>query len=340
MKYKILIAVPYPHTEKLKQLLSDIAEVVEKPLKQNELEEEIKKDDYDALICWEFSQRITKDMILSAGKKLKIIATISVGYDHIDAKTAEERGIKVINAGAQELCASTYAVAEFVFLLLLTLVRKVNEPFYALKQNNTAWTKYSEGRGIIGKELFGKTLGIIGVGRIGSHIGRVGNGFQMNVIGYDPYVNPEKSFQNGVRLVDNLHSLLSESDFISINCCLTDETRLMIGNNEVEAMKKGAYIVNTARGEMVSENAILEGLQNGKIAGYAADVLTGEPPTEKTSLLLGAFRHGKLQNLVITPHIAWTTIEGVARRYPVIISNRIRAALLKETLQEWELLKE
>ena len=337
-KFKVLIAVPYPSTELLKRILGDIADISEKPLNQKQLEEEMKKDNYDVLICWEFSQRITREMILSASPRLKVIATISVGYDHIDVKAAEERGIKVINAGTGNICASTYSVAEFAFWLLLTLIRKTRYVFDAVEKNSPTWSELSEG-GIMGEELFGKTLGIIGVGRIGSHVARIGKGFCMRIMGYDPYVNPERALQNGASLVNSLQELFSRSDIVSINCCLTDETRTMIGKREVSLMRNGIYIVNTARGEIVDEYGMLEGLQSGKIGGYATDVLTGEPPTEETSPLLAAYRHKEKLNLLIAPHVAWTSREGITERYPLMIGNRIKAALLGTILEDWELLR-
>ncbi len=215
-KFRVLISVPYPRTELLKKILEEIAEIDERSLNQRELEEEMKKGNYDALICWEFSQRITREMLLLANSRLKIIATISVGYDHIDVKSAEEKGIKVINAGTGDMCASTYSVAEFAFWLLLTLIRKSRYAFDAVEKDSPTWSELSQG-GIIGSELFGKTLGIIGVGRIGSHVARIGKGFCMKVIGYDPYVNSEKALQGGAKLVDNSEELLSNSDILSIN---------------------------------------------------------------------------------------------------------------------------
>lgn len=337
-KFNVLIAVPYPATELLKRILEEVAEVDERSLNQRELAEEMKRDNYDVLICWEFSQRITREMLLSASSRLKVIATISVGYDHIDVKTAEEKGIRVINAGAGDICASTYSVAEFAFWLLLTLIRRTRDVFDAVEKDSPTWSELSQGS-IIGEELFDKTLGIIGVGRIGSHVARIGRGFCMKIIGYDPYLNPEKALQNGARLVGNLEEFLSSSDILSINCCLTEETRTMVGRREVSLMKKGIYIVDTARGEIVNEDSILEGLRRGKIGGYAADVLTGEPPTEKSSPLLAACRRREKLNLLISPHIAWTSKEGVAKRYPLIIGNRVKAALLGKDIEETDLLK-
>jgi len=338
-EFKVVLVAPYPYPDPLKRILEDIAEVKVNPLQQQELEEEMKKGDYDVLICWEFSQRITRDMIYSANPKLKIIATLSVGYDHIDVRAAKERGIKVINAAVGNICASAYSVAEFAFWLLLSSVRKTRRVFDIFERDSHSWSEFSQGI-VLGEELFGKTLGIIGMGRIGSHVARIGRGFSMRVIGYDPYVNPERVLADGVILVNSLEELLSSSHVISINCYLSDETKRMIGKREISLMRNGVYIVNTARGEIVDEDAILEGLQSDKIAGYAADVLTGEPPTEKTSPLLAAYRRRELSNLLLTPHIAWMSKEAVTKRYPVIVGKKIKAALLRKTLEEWELLKE
>ena len=177
-------------------------------------------------------------------------------------------------------------------------------------------------------ELFGKTLGIIGVGRIGSHIARIGRGFCMNVIGYDPYVDKEKALEYGAVLLDDLDELLRRSDFIAIAASLTEETKGMIGKREVSIMKDGVYIVNISRGAIVDEYAIIEGLKSGKIAGYATDVLTVEPPTVEKSPLYAEFLKGGL-NIVITPHTAPLT-DKAPERYAKILSDKIRTILLKK----------
>lgn len=325
-RFRILLAVPYPRSATLKQVLQDAAKVDEKHLNQEGLEKEMKKD-YDAVIC-SFWQKITRDMILSSPPTLKAIATLSVGFDHIDVDAAKERGIEVINAARGDICASAYSVAEHAFGLLLDLVRKNSQNFEAVKSGTPPWVKLAQGTSpsVLGTELFDKTLGIIGVGRIGSHSARIGRGFHMKVIGYDPYIDRERALEDGARLVNSLEELLSNSDFISIHPCLTEETGEMIGKKEVSAMKDGVYIVNTARGRIVDEPAIIGGLRSGKIAGYAADVLTGEPPNEETSPLLATFRRGEFPNLLITPHIAWVTAEAT-KRYALIVGEKIREVL-------------
>ncbi|WP_243679346.1 NAD(P)-dependent oxidoreductase [Vulcanisaeta distributa] len=180
-----------------------------------------------------------------------------------------------------------------------------------------------------GIELFGKTLGIIGLGRIGSYVASIANAFRMRVLAYDPFVDRERFIEVNAIRVENLDDLLRQSDFITIHTSLTKESRGgLISRREVGLMKDGVYIINTARGgEVVDENAILEGLKSGKIAGYAADVLTGEPPTEDTSPLLRAFKRGEVPNLFITSHIAGVTRESV-KRYTLYVAKGVRDALM------------
>ncbi|MEM2282132.1 MAG: NAD(P)-dependent oxidoreductase [Candidatus Hadarchaeales archaeon] len=322
--FKILVAVSHPGTEFMKKALGARFEVVQKCLGEEELAEEMKKD-YDAVVTSHWLP-VTREMLESASPQLKAVATLSVGFDHIDL-FAEERGIKIVNAAADHLCASAYTVAEFAWALLLSLLRRVGWYSEAVRVGSPSWEELTRGtdRSLWGRELFNRTLCVIGVGRIGSHVCRIGRGFGMKVIGYDPYVSRERAMECGAVLVDDYLAALSEADFISINPCLTDETRGMVNARAIGAMKKGVYIVNTARGAIVDEWAVLEGLRNGKIAGYAADVLWGEPPTEKTSPLLAAYRRGE-PNLLISPHVAWVTEEAI-QRYGLIVGNKLRELL-------------
>ncbi len=301
------------------KMLSEVGEVDVKPMTTEQLKDAIR--DYDAVIVsvW---HRVTRD-IIDAGRNLKVIGTASVGTDHIDVEYAESRGgIKVVSAAG----ASTYSVAEFTFGLLLMMVKRIPENMGRVK--NGEWGGSLLTPGI---ELFGKTLGIIGLGRIGSYVASIANAFRMRVLAYDPFVDRERFIEVNAIRVDDLDDLLRQSDFITIHTSLTRESRGgLIGRREVGLMKDGGvYIINTARGgEVVDENAILEGLKSGKIAGYAADVLTGEPPTEETSPLLRAFkRGGEVPNLFITSHIAGVTRESV-KRYTLYVAKGVRDALM------------
>ncbi len=313
---RILVTVPLVDPDvgpQALKMLSEVGEVDVRPMMTDQLKDAIR--DYDAIIVsvW---HRITRD-IIDAGKNLKVIGTASVGTDHIDVEYAESKGIKVVSAAG----ASTYSVAEFTFGLLLMMVKRIPENMNRVRGGE--WGSLLTP----GVELFGKTLGIIGLGRIGSYVASIASAFRMRVLAYDPFVDRERFIEVNAVKVDSLDELLKQSDFITIHTSLTKESRGLIGKREVGLMKDGVYIVNTARGEVVDENAILEGLRSGKIAGYAADVLTGEPPTEETSPLLRAFKRGEVPNLFITSHIAGVTRESV-KRYTLYVAKGVRDALM------------
>lgn len=316
MKAKILVTVPLtePETGPIAlKLLQEVGDVDVRPMNTDELKRAIA--DYDAVIIsvW---HRITKDVI-DAAPRLKVLGTASVGTDHIDVEYAESKGIKVVSAAG----ASTYSVAEFTFGLLLMMVKRIPENMGRVK--NGEWSSLLTP----GIELFGKTLGIIGLGRIGGYVAEIANAFRMRVLAYDPFVSMERFTEVHAEKVNTLEDLLRRSDFVTIHTSLSKESKGLIGKKEVETMKDGIYIINTARGEVVDENAILEGLRSGKIAGYATDVLSGEPPTEATSPLLRAFKQGEIGNLFITSHIAGVTRESV-KRYTLYTVRGVRDALM------------
>lgn len=324
-KFKVLVAVDDYRVGYLRKHLEDIAEVIVKDLTVEELKEEVKKD-YDALVTGIYLP-IPKQVIVNASPKLKVIGTLSVGTDHIDIGEAEKRGIVVVNAAFDDMCASKYSVAEHTFALLLTIIKKTHRVRDLMASGQYGWEELKTGPYLKGIELFGKTIGIIGVGRIGTHVARIAHGFRMNIIAYDPYVDREKKWEDFIVLVDDLDELLKKSDVISINAELTEETRGMIGFEEVKKMKDGVYIVNTARGQIVVEEAIIWGLETGKIAGYATDVLSVEPPTMDSSPIYKAFLEGKL-NIIITPHTAPLT-DKAPERYGRYLAQRIREVLLR-----------
>lgn len=325
-KFRVLLPSDVWGKATLERILGDIAEIIEKELTKEKLREEIKKE-YDVIIdtIW---LPITASMIQSASSTLKVIGTSSVGVDHIDIEAAEKRGIKVVNGATNGICASAYSVAEHAFALLLSVVRKTYRYHEIVKTDACSWKDCYKLPIFKGIELFGKTLGIIGVGRIGSHIARIGRGFRMKIIGFDPYVDKEKTLEDDVFIVDDLKQLLAESDVIAISACLTKETKKMIGESEISMMKNGVYIVNVSRGMIVEEHAIIKNLKSSKIAGYAADVLWNEPGVNGNSPIFSEFKKGEL-NISITPHIAFLT-DKAPERYPRILGNRIREILTGE----------
>lgn len=246
--------------------------------------------DYDIVVV-RSRTKVTKEVI-DANAKMKIIARVGVGLDNIDVKYAESKGIQVINA---EIAAMT-AVAELVIGLMLSLARSIPRADAATK--NGKWLK----KELMGIELKGRYLGIVGVGKIGKRIARIARGLNMNIIGYD-IVPIDQQFAREVGLiVTDLNTLLSSSDFVTLHVPLTEDTRHMINEQRLSLMKKSAYLINTSRGEVIDEQALYNALKDGKIAGAALDVFEVEPPTD--SMLV------QLPNVVCTPHIGAQTYEA------------------------------
>ncbi|MGK2935850.1 MAG: phosphoglycerate dehydrogenase [Gemmatimonadaceae bacterium] len=247
--------------------------------------------EYDALVG-RSATRVTPEL-LRAAKKIRVIGRAGVGVDNIAMDTATELGIAIINAPA----GNTVAVAELVFGSLLSLLRGLS---LADRTMHAGEWRRSE---LLGGELKGRTLGIVGLGRIGSEVARRAAAFEMEVAAYDPYV-PEARFQ-GLRVerAGSLEALLSQSDVLTIHTPLTDETRGMIGKRELGKLKAGAIVVNLARGGIVEEEALAAALTGGRLAGAALDVFSKEPLPADDPLR-------SAPNLFLTPHIGASTIEA------------------------------
>lgn len=280
--------------------MEKLGEVLVRPrLSEEELCREI--GDCEVLIV-RGSTRVTR-RVMEAGKKLRVVARAGVGIDNIDVKAAEERGIKVVYAPE----ASKTAVAELVIGLMLCWARKIPQLYRELKEGR--WVKEK----FMGVELKGKTLGVIGVGRIGGEVARKALAFGMRVLGYD-LVKREEMEKEGVRYVD-LPTLLREADFVTIHVPLTPETERMIGERELSLMKPTAVLVNTSRGKIVDEKALVRALREGKIAGACLDVFE-EEPTRNLELL-------SMDQVIPTPHVGASTVEA-QRNIALILSQRIR----------------
>jgi D-3-phosphoglycerate dehydrogenase len=248
--------------------------------------------DYEALIV-RGRTKVTAPVI-EAGSKLKVIGRAGVGVDNIDLEAAKTRGVTVVNAPI----STTLAVAELAFGLLLALAREFPRADATMKQGQ--WLK-KEFEGI---ELSGKTLGIIGAGRIGMEVAKRAQAFGMSVVAYDPLVAAEEIERRGAEPVA-LDELYGCSDFISLHLPLTVETRDMVGHLAFSQMKDGVRIVCAARGGIIKESALVEALNNGKVAGAALDVFEKEPPG-----LSEAVRHPRV---IATPHIGAQTAEAQIR---------------------------
>ncbi|MEM2768019.1 MAG: phosphoserine phosphatase SerB [Candidatus Bathyarchaeia archaeon] len=264
-------------------------EVVNKPgIAYEDLKREVV--DCDVLIV-RSRTRVTKE-IIDFGKNLKVIARAGAGVDNIDVEYAEKKGIKVICASD----AVANSVAELTMGLMLSIVRQIPHADHEMK--NGRWVK-SE---IEGCELRGKTLGIVGFGRIGQRVAQLARAFGMKILVYDLNKPSENIFRElGAQLV-SFDELLGKSDIITLHVPLTSQTYHMIGRDEIGKMKNGVYIINTSRGSVVDEEALFEALKVGKIAGAALDVYEKEPPNGRSIV--------ELKNVVCTPHIGAQTVEA------------------------------
>ncbi|HEY7507629.1 MAG TPA: hydroxyacid dehydrogenase [Nitrososphaera sp.] len=258
---------------------------------------------YDVIIV-RSRTKITKEVIDASNAK--IIARVGVGLDNVDVKAAEAKKIRVINAPE----AASTAVAELAIGLMISLARSIPRADAEAKKGN--WIK----KELMGTQLSGKYLGIVGVGNIGRNIGRMARSLRMNLIGYDPYpINKEFVGETGM-IVTDLDTLVESADFITCHVPSTPETKHMFNAARFAKMKPTAYLVNTSRGEIIDENALYEALKGGKLAGAALDVYEVEPPTNK--LLLG------LPNVISTPHIGAQTKEAQELASTVIAEKVIQ----------------
>ncbi len=256
-------------------------------IKASELVATVK--DYDVIIV-RSRTKVTKEIIDASNAK--IIARVGVGLDNVDVRAAEAKNIRVINAPE----AASIAVAELAIGLMIALARSIPRADSENKKGN--WTK----KDLMGTQLSGKYLGIVGVGNIGRNIGRMAKALRMNLIGYDPYpINREFIAETGM-VVTDLNTLVESSDFITCHVPSTPETKHMFNADRFAKMKPGAYLVNTSRGEIIDESALYEALKASRLAGAALDVFEVEPPTNK--LLIG------LPNVICTPHIGAQTKEA------------------------------
>jgi len=269
--------------------------------------------EYDVLVV-RSRTKVTREVI-DAGRRLKVIARAGVGLDNIAVEYAKSRGIEVINAPE----GPTESVAELTIGLMIAAARMI--PLYDRLVKEGQWPK---GR-FIGIELYGKTLGIVGLGRIGSRVAEIARALGMKVIAYDIADVREKAQKLGVELVSSLDELLPRCDVISLHVPLTKETYHMISWREFELMKDGVILINTSRGEVVDTRALLEALKRGKAAAAALDVLENEPPREEWELEL--VRHPRV---IVTPHIGAETFEA-RRRIAQIIAHKIYKLLCKQS---------
>jgi len=285
---KVLVADPIDKAG-LEVLKSQVEVDIKTGLKPEELKSII--GDYEALIVR--SETRANAEIIQAGKKLQVIARAGVGLDNIDVDVATQHGIIVVNAPT----SNTISAAEHSFAMMLALARHIPQANTVLKSGIWQRKEY------IGTELKDKTLGVVGLGNVGSEVARRSQAFEMRVIGYDPFVSADYASNLGVELV-TLDKLLKEADFITLHLPLTSATRDLIGAKEMTKVKPTLRIVNTARGGLINEEALFKAVEEGRIAGAAIDVFENEPVTECTLF--------NCDRIIVTPHLGASTLEAQA----------------------------
>jgi D-3-phosphoglycerate dehydrogenase len=250
--------------------------------------------------------RLTAELLESPGR-LRAIVRAGVGVDNIDVAAATRKGIVVMNTPG----GNTVSTAEQTITLLMGLARHLPAADASVRQGKWERSKF------VGAQLAGKTLGIIGLGRVGREVARRVIGLDMRVVGFDPFLAPDKAAQLGIESVADLDQLLPRCDFLTVHTPLTVETQNLLGARELALMKRGSYVLNCARGGIINEEALADALRSGQIAGAALDVFVQEPPPPDHPLVT-------LPNVVLTPHLGASTVEAqvsVAREAAQLLTD-------------------
>jgi len=275
--------------------------------------------EYDALLV-RSATKVTKEVI-DAAKNLRVIGRAGVGVDNIDVEAASKKGILVMNTPG----GNTISAAEHTMSMLLALSRSIPQANISLKSKQ--WEK----KKFLGTEIFKKTLGIIGLGRIGAEVAKRAHSFGMEIIAYDPYISKTYAREIGAKLV-SFQELIKQADYITIHVPLTSETKNLINRETINQMKEGVKIINCARGGIIDEEALAEAVKLGKVSGAALDVFEKEPPFD--SPVLG------LENIIVTPHLGASTEEAqinVAREIAVQVLDFLKKGIVRNAVNMPEL---
>lgn len=297
--------IPQPGIDLLKQHFTVHVNEEDAPLSQNELEKAASS--HDALVTL-LTDRVDRSVIGAGKGRVKVIANVAVGYDNIDVQAADAHGIVITNTPG----ILTDTTADFAWALLMAAGRRVAEGDRFLRAG------HFDGWGImmlLGGDVHGKTLGLVGFGRIGQAMARRARGFDMSVLYFDPAItSPDAARDSGAERV-TLEELFRLSDFVSVHTPLTQDTHHLIDSDALAAMKSSAYLINTSRGPVVDEPALAQALRAGVIAGAALDVFEREPEVDSRLL--------ELENVLLTPHIASATVETRTRMATMAAENVI-----------------
>lgn len=264
---------------------------------------------YDALVIRSATQVSAE--VLEAATNLKVVARAGIGLDNVDVEAATRRGIMVVNAPQSNIISA----AEQAMALLLSQARNIPQADGALKAGSWERTRWE------GVELAGKTLGVIGLGRVGALVAHRAAAFGMRLIAFDPYVSADRAKEMGVDVMPSLEALLVQSDFVTIHLPRTPDTEGLIGEHELSLMKPGARLVNTARGGIVDESALAKAIEDGRLGGAALDVFATEPTTDSPLFAL--------DHVVVTPHLGASTVEAQDKA-GTTVAEMVRLALKGE----------
>lgn len=300
-----MVLKPFGSIEREKKALQGMASVIGAFPGKNALSEtEILNmiDNADILIA--DVDIIVTEKILKHAKNLRAVICTSIGVDYVDIPAATDCGIIVANN--PDFCI--VAVAEYTIGLILSLTRYIPQAIDAVKEGS--WQIRSKLRGM---ELFGKTLGIIGLGKIGREVALRARSFGMNILGFSPNAGPLAAAAVGAKFV-TLEELLRESDIVTLHTSLRKETKKLLSYKEFELFKEGSYLINTGRGGLIDEQALVDALKSNRISGAALDVLTIEPPDKDNPLL-------NMDNVIVTPHIAWNTNDAENKAQEILIKQ-------------------
>tara|TARA_Y100000593_G_scaffold11399_1_gene20371 strand:+ start:1187 stop:2113 length:927 start_codon:yes stop_codon:yes gene_type:complete len=302
---KILCLTPIKHLPRIDEYLESFGDVTyHEEIEKDELIEVMKNNQFDVIFCNPNKQRFVLDENSLKYHKGKTILSASTGLNHIDLKYCDKNDIKVLSHKEDmELLDNLPSTAELSFGLMLSILRKIPHSFMDVVGGNWDYDKF------MGRQVKGLTVGIIGYGRLGKMMARYCDSFGMDVLVYDPYVKGTLS----------LNQVLSNSDVISLHVHVTDETRKMVNRKFLTLMKDHSYIINTSRGEIVDEVEIINALQEGRLTGYATDVLKDEYTDITYSPIMIGLRQGL--NIIVTPHVGGMTWEGQIKAYQWSISK-------------------
>lgn len=308
---RILNVEPDQYSDEARSILKTIGHLTEQNMERAELLKRIRE--FDVLIV-RLRHQVDAE-IMDAAPDLKVIVSATTGLDHIDMEYAARKNITVLSLrGETEFLRSIPATAELTWGLLLALMRNIPLAHVSVLAGEWQRDRFK------GHDLAGKRLGILGLGRIGEKIARYGLAFDMRVSAYDPH---RKDALPGVTMKDTMEALFRNTDVLSIHVSLNTETINLISVRELNLLPRGSYLVNTARGAVLDENALLAALHSGHLAGAALDVLAGERTSERSPLIEYAHAYS---NLLLTPHIGGVTFESMTAT-EVFMAKKLKAHL-------------